>query len=182
MRVRPSSVLATSAWLGLLAGTAYANTLSFGPHDVRSAFYVSKSENNNQIHYGIHLDAACRPVGKTPVFAYWRRLKNGARVDAALEGMGTRFYGASDEQGVTRSAEGGRVHMYVKAVKQLQVDIAIVKKGTSCVATATTQIAKAPAVLNHAHLQLGMLGLSVKYMDVFGKRISDGKAVTQRID
>jgi Domain of unknown function (DUF4833) len=155
---------------------------SFGPHDVHSAFYVSKSENQNQVHYAVQLDSGCHPVGNRPVFAYWRRLKQGMRVDAPLEGLGTRYYGASDVQQVTRTAEGGRVRMHVKALDRLPVDITVVKRDGRCVATATTTISKGAARLDHAHLQLGRLGLMVRYVDVFGTRLSDGAAVKERLD
>jgi len=33
---------------------------------VSSAFFIAKSENRNQVHYGVHVDAACSPVGAEP--------------------------------------------------------------------------------------------------------------------
>lgn len=159
-----------------------AGRVAFGPHDVRSVFYVAKSQNQNQVHYGVHLDGACRPVGKRPVFAYWRRLRDGRRVDGPLEGAGLRVYGASDDQTVTTSKEGGRVSMYVKALKQVRIDIATKKGAEGCEATATTTIQGQPAKLSHAYLQLGLLALRVKYVDVVGHRLADGKRVSQRFD
>jgi len=35
----------------------------FGPHDVATVFYVSKSENRNRVDYGLHLDADCHAQG-----------------------------------------------------------------------------------------------------------------------
>src|ERR1700709_410946 len=80
--------------------------VTFGPHDVHSVFHVEKSENQNQVHYGVRLDAACHPQGNSPVFAYWRRLKKDVRVDEPLVGAGTRVYGASNEQTVQVTANG----------------------------------------------------------------------------
>jgi Domain of unknown function (DUF4833) len=178
----PSALALAAAALAWLAAPAARALPSFGPYDVHSAFYVSKSENQNQVHYAVQLDSGCHPVGTRPVFAYWRRLRQGARVDAPLEGLGTRYYGASDVQQVTRTAEGGKVRMHVKALDRLPVDITVVKREGRCVATATTTIAKGAARLDHAHLQLGRLGLMVRYVDVFGTRLSDGAAVKERLD
>jgi hypothetical protein len=178
-RILGSVVLVTGM---ALAASAAAAPLAFGPHDVRSAFYVSKSENDNQVHYAVRADASCHPVGARPVFAYWRRLKQGARVDAALEGLGTRFYGASDTQTVSHTEGGGRVRMFVKALKQVPVDITLTRRADGkCEARATTTIAHAPARLDHAHLQLGRFGLTVRYVDVVGFRQSDGARVSERL-
>jgi Domain of unknown function (DUF4833) len=180
-RTPAALALAAVVFACLLAPVARAFP-SFSPYDVHSAFYVSKSENENQVHYAVQLDSGCHPVGTRPVFAYWRRMRQGVRVDAPLEGLGARYYGASDVQQVTRSAEGGRVRMHVKALDRLPVDITVVKRDGRCVATATTTIAKGAARLDHAHLQLGRLGLMVRYVDVFGTRLSDGAAVKERLD
>ena len=153
---------------------------SFGPHDVHSVFHVEKSENQNQVHYGIRLDAECRPLGKTPVFAYWKRLKKGVRVDEPLVGAGVRLYGASDAQTVLVSASGGHVEMYVKALKRLSVDIRVLKTKDGCRATPSVMLSGERAVLLHAYLQLGRFGLTVKYVDVVGTRERDGKAVTEQ--
>ena len=161
---------------------AAAGTMSFGPHDVRSVFHVAKSENQNQVHYAIRLDASCRPVGKQPVFGYWRRLKRGARVDEPLVSPGTRVYGASDQQQVETFASGGRVRMFVKALQRVRIDIRVEKTPSGCKATPTTTLKGEVARLSHAYLQLGTFALRVKYVDVFGQRVSDGRKVTERFE
>lgn len=189
MVLRMSVRMFTHAALGLAAlalmsaRAPVAQALpTFGPHDVESAFYVSKSENHNQVHYAVRLDAACHPDGARPVFGYWRRIRQGVRVDGPLDGLGTRYYGASDVQQVARTPEGGTVRMHVKALARLPIVITIVKREGRCVARATTTIAKGDALLHHAHLQLGRFGLTVRYIDLFGTRLSDGSAVKERID
>jgi hypothetical protein len=180
----PSNFLAL-----LLAALAFVPTLAraegaveFGPHDVRSVFHVAKSENQNQIHYGLRLDAACRPVGKQPVFAYWSRHRTTGRVDAPLEGLGRRFYGASDEQKVSAGSTGGVVRMHVKALERVVVDIDIERTANGCVAVPTTIIQGERASLSRAFLQLGRFGLSVKHVDLVGTRVRDRARVAQRID
>jgi hypothetical protein len=50
--------------------------VQFAPPDVRSVFFIAKSQNRNQVHYGIRLDRECNPIGTRPVFAYWRMFEN----------------------------------------------------------------------------------------------------------
>lgn len=177
------SVPVLALWLALflwpVAGSA-ADGVTFGPYDVHSVFHVEKSENQNQVHYGLRLDANCRPLGKSPVFAYWKRLKKGVRVDEPLVGAGVRVYGASDSQTVLISATGGHVEMYVKALKRLSVDIRVQKAKEGCQATPTVMLHGERAKLDHAFLQLGRFGLTVKYVDVVGIKEKGGQSVTEQ--
>jgi Domain of unknown function (DUF4833) len=183
--LRKLSSLLVGLFTALLATPQLARAedgVNFGPNDVHSVFHVAKSENQNQVHYGLRLDAACRPVGKQPVFAYWSRYRTTGRVDAPLEGIGQRFYGASDEQKVQVGPTGGRVQMYVKALDSVIVDITIQQSADGCVATPTTSIRGERAQLSRAYLQLGRFGLSVKYVDLVGTRMRDGSRITQRVE
>ncbi|HEY6878345.1 MAG TPA: DUF4833 domain-containing protein, partial [Polyangiales bacterium] len=156
-----------------------ADAVSFGPHDVRSIFYVAKSENQNQVHYAMRVDANCKPSAKAPVFAYWRRLRKGVRYDEPLLPPGTRLYGASDEQDVVANKTGSVVRMYVKALKRLPIDIQVEKLNGTCKTTATVTLKGERARLSYAYLQLGRLGITVKYVDVVGYRVRDGVKVVQ---
>ena len=158
------------------------DAVTFGPHDVRSVFHVAKSENQNQVHYGLRLDAACRPLGKRPVFAYWSRQRASGRVDAPLEGLGQHFYGASDEQRVRTGTTGGHVQMYVKALERVTVEISVQQTASGCVAVPTTLINGERASLSRAYLKLGRFGLSVAYVDVVGTRLRDGARIVQRVE
>lgn len=66
--------IGTLAVLALVgpASPARSQSLHFDPHDVTSLFTISKSENKNEVVFGIHLDERCIPVGDAPVFAFWR--------------------------------------------------------------------------------------------------------------
>ena len=177
----PFRALTLAACLCVPAAAADAgDSVTFGPYDVHSAFYVSKSENQNQVHYGVRVDAACRPQ-KKPVFGYWRRLRKGQRVDEPLVGAGRHVYGPSDEQQVTAGERGGAVRMFVKAAKQVPISIQIEKTESGCKATTTTNIKGAPARLSYAFLQLTRFGLGVKYVELVGTRLSDGAEVKEQI-
>lgn len=53
---------------------------------VQSIFHIAKSENRNQVHYGAHVDEACRPIGAAPIYAYWRMFERSpTRTEALLD-------------------------------------------------------------------------------------------------
>jgi hypothetical protein len=89
-------------------------------------------------------------------------------------------YGASDEQKVVKTAKGSSVELYVKALKKVRIVIEVQKAAQGCQATAYTTILGERARLSHAFLQLGMLGVLPKYVDVVGFRLSDGKRIAER--
>lgn len=167
--------------LGMAPNLARADGVRFGPHDMHSTFHVAKSENQNQVHYAVRLDAQCKPSGKRPVFAYWQRLRSGKRVDGELDGLGTTVYGASDEQKITYKPNGASsVEMHVRALKKVRIVIELEKTTQGCKAVAYTTIQGQRARLSHAFLQLGALGILPKYVDVVGFRVSDGKRIAER--
>ena len=177
--------LALAALFALFFGSparGAEDTVAFGPHDVHSVFYVAKSENQNQIHYALRLDAACRPIGKRPVFAYWRRLdeESASIVDAPLTGLGRNYYGASDDQVVELGPSGGRVQMYVKAIKKVRIEIGIEKPDTDCQTTTVTTLRGVRARLSHAFVQLGGFGVRVRWVELVGYD-ANGKRITERI-
>jgi hypothetical protein len=176
--LRPLTMIALLA-VGVTVQAA-ASAVPFGPHDMRSLFHVEKSENKNQVHYALRLDSSCKPVGKQPVFGYWRRLKGGERVDAPLVGPGARVYGPSDEQKVERTSTGVRINTFVKALPRLRIEVKVDKGASGCNATAYTMLKGARARLSYAYLQLGTFGMRVKYVDVVGKRVSDGVELKER--
>ena len=48
----------------------------FGPNDVATVFFFSKSDDRNRVDYGLRLDATCMPVGEEPLFPYWREFES----------------------------------------------------------------------------------------------------------
>ncbi|HTB75350.1 MAG TPA: hypothetical protein VK762_19000, partial [Polyangiaceae bacterium] len=63
-----TSSLLLIASLVLVASGAHPAGPEPAERGVRSVFFVAKSENRNEVHYGIALDPACGPVGASPVF------------------------------------------------------------------------------------------------------------------
>ena len=56
----------------------FGRAASAGVRSTRtSVFFITKSENANQVHYGVHLDSQCNIAGAQPVYAYWRMREGG---------------------------------------------------------------------------------------------------------
>ena len=83
-----------SLWL-FIVPTVLANEIS-------SIFYVSKNDNDNQVHYGVRLNQNCLPIGNNPVYVYWR-MANGKTQE--LRGLEQPAYGISRQ-----SISGERVN------------------------------------------------------------------------
>jgi len=69
---------------------------------VRSVFFVAKSENRNEVHYGVALDSACVPAGSSPVFAYWRMRERSPLATEPLLAREVSAYGIAEPQRVER--------------------------------------------------------------------------------
>ena len=111
-RMRRSLVYLGTVGASLFAPAAQGNE----SRDVESVFYVAKSENKNQVHYGIALDAWCAPVGDTPVFVYWRMREVGPSVTESLLPREVPAYGLAEQRVLDRSPDGGRVTIALRAL------------------------------------------------------------------
>src|SRR5580692_8073537 len=67
------------------------------PGESAPLFFVSKSENKNQVSYAVRLDAECRPTGAAPVFAYWRMLERSPVVVEPLLALEEMAYGVGPQ-------------------------------------------------------------------------------------
>ena len=57
------------------------STAAAAAADPSSIFHIDRNKNRNQVHYGVRVDAGCRPVGAEPVYNYWLRLEEDPPVD-----------------------------------------------------------------------------------------------------
>ena len=57
----PAAVL-----VGMAALPAVSAELAVGSRGTESTFFISRSENRNQVHYGVRVGEDCRPVGTSP--------------------------------------------------------------------------------------------------------------------
>ncbi len=148
--------------------------------DLTSVFFVAKSENRNQVHYGVHLDEACAPAGRAPVFAYWRMLEHGPLATEPLLAHEVAAYGVAGERVLERGATGGQVSVTLHALSARPIVVASRPQGDTCWAAATTAIAGTPAELTSVYAQLGW-PFGVAYLIVSGRRLTDGREVRERV-
>lgn len=163
----------------LCAVAAHGDIPRFGQHDVQSVFFVSKSENKNQVHYGVRLDAHCAPRGGAPVAAYWRMLERGPSDTDELLGHEAPAYGIAQQRVTARGDAGGTVRIALRALPGRAIDVTTLKNADGkCSATATTAIHGAVAQLQHVHAQIKW-PFGVDKLVVSG--VANGGAITETI-
>lgn len=158
-----------------------ASTASAEPsRDVPSVFFVAKSENRNQVHYGLHLDASCTPAGPAPVFVYWRMLEHGPGATEPLLSREVAAYGVADQRIVERRSDGGRVVLHLRALPDRAIEIATTAHDGRCDVSATTPIDGATAILVSVYAQLRW-PFGVDYLLLSGRSLPDGHALRERL-
>ncbi len=141
----------TMAWFlggpfAITTAFAAAQGVSFGPADTRSVFIVAKSQNKNQVHYGVHLDASCRPLGLAPVFGYWRMFEQRGEIEPMLD-IEESAYGLTEGQTVERTAEETTIRVSLRAFPDRPLVISIRRVDGRCETVARTVIAGVEADL-----------------------------------
>jgi hypothetical protein len=153
--------------------------VQFGSSDVRSVFYIAKSQNKNQVHYGIRLDQECNPVGSRPVFAYWRMLENHGETEALLGTEGPA-YGLAETQEITNLPDESRVRVKLRAFPDRPLTILVTRNGERCAAVATTTISGASARLDWLYVKLRW-PFGIDYVLLRGYHTGDRRWVQERI-
>lgn len=88
---------------------------------VNSVVHLSKNTNNNQVHYGVDVDADCRPATRRPVNVYWLMLENGPEVLEGLRLWEQPGYGVRQPEEITYTEYGGRFHFRIRGVPGKEV-------------------------------------------------------------
>jgi hypothetical protein len=151
---------------------------------VRSVFFVAKSENRNEVHYGVALDSACVPVGASPVFAYWRMRERGPLATEPLLSREMSAYGVAQPQRVEYGDQGGRVVFRLNALprRSIAIDAAPVgPDGQACTATARAVIGGTAATLTSVFVQLRW-PFGVDHIELSGRAGSSGRVVSERVE
>jgi hypothetical protein len=172
-------VLLGATCLASVAGVARGQART---RDIGSVFFVAKSENRNQVHYGVHLDEACSPASNAPVFAYWRMLEHGPLATEPLLAHEYRAYGVGDQRVLareTREQGGGRVAVSLRALPARTIVVTSRPQGDGCRADAATTIGGAPAALTSVYAKLGW-PFGVSYLMLSGRSL-DGREVRERV-
>ena len=173
-----SSGLVALAGLTLAIPLAAARGSDIDPHSIHSVFFIAKSENKNQVHYGIRLDEACAPAGNAPVWAYWRMLERGPFEIEPILAREVPAYGFVQST-VSRDRQGGRVVLTLNALPKRPIAIDSSPGGAACVAAAKTTIGGAPASLTSVFVQLRWPA-GIEYIMLWG-RAADGLVVHERV-
>lgn len=169
-----SSAVLVAAVLALLvlssAPASARQSGAIGPWDIGSIFFISKSHNKNQVHYGLRLQADCTPSGPAPVFAYWKMLEEGPGQTSPLLDREQAAYGVSEEQRIFRTAGEPRVKFHVRAFPDRPIVARPRLRGGRCVAEVVCDIRGESALLHQIHVVLGVLW-TVRSVTLEGQRI-----------
>jgi len=147
---------------------------------VSSVFHIEKSENRNQVHYAVRVDEACRPVGRQPIYGYWRELERGPSIVSPLLERERPAYGLAEPRHIERQASGGRVQLSLRALPARPVMVELFRTGASCGARAIVAIRKQAAMLTSVYVDVGLL-FSVNHVVVRGLRFDDGTPIEERL-
>ena len=175
-----ASSLLVASCLALLAPAARPAGPEPVSRGVRSVFFVAKSENRNEVHYGVALDASCAPEGPAPVFAYWRMRERGPLATEPLLWREVSAYGVAEPQRIERGERGGRVVFRLNALPRRTIAIDTAPDGRGCIATARAMIGGTAAALTSVFVQLRW-PFGVDYLELSGRAITDGRVVRERL-
>lgn len=156
--------------------------VTFGLSDVRSVFYISKSENRNQVRYGLRLDTRCRPQGDAPIYAYWQEREQGDEVVLPLSVLERRAYGILRQQVGRLQSRSGRVQLWLEAAQDRTIWVESYRdEHYRCQARALTRIGpESRAKLDHIYVKIGGFQ-RVEYVELRGQTLG-GRAVRERIE
>jgi hypothetical protein len=177
---------AVAAMVAIGAGSAgggsvaQAETAHFAATDIPSVFFIGKSDDRNQVHYGIHLDKACHPVGTSPIFIYWKQIERGPNEVNDLNFLDRTVYGIRRQTlDVVTGTETGRVSFALEAAQKRAITFVARKDGDQCSVRAMTKLNTTAASLERIFVKLASLW-RVEYLDLFGTEEATGKPIVER--
>src|SRR5690242_9963726 len=121
--VRRGAALACSAAAGLLAAATLAAAAS-----PDSVFHIDRNKNRNQVHYGVHLDAHCQPLGDEPVYNYWLRREEDPPVVQPVKFFQQAAYGFQKQN----VESDGRIEVRLRALPDRQLVVRVASVSGSC--------------------------------------------------
>lgn len=110
---------------------------------------------------------------------YWRQLERGPEVTDDLNLTDKTVYGIKDQR-VSAYPGGTQVAIRLRATSDRAVGIYLRKENGVCVADSTTYILGVAARLHLIHVELAG-PLSVKWIELRGKRTDDGQPIVERV-
>jgi hypothetical protein len=177
-RARPPGSLVPAIFLFLLP---FSPLLAAGPAGAgtpESAFHIDRNKNRNQVHYGVRVDAACRPEGGEPVYNYWvRREKDPPEVEP-LRFFQQAAYGFQKQH----VESDGRIEVRLRALPDRQLVIRVALADGQCKTETFLEIDGKTAFLEKVFVfaEEGVFLPTVRYIELFG-RSNEGLAVYEKI-
>lgn len=161
------------AMLAFLAGGREADAAA-----TESVFHIDRNKNRNQVHYGVRVDARCRPIGPEPVFNYWLRREKDPPVVEPLRFFQQAAYGFQKQL----IEPDGRIEIRLRALPDRQLVVRVTELDGACKAETFLTIDGKQAYLEKVFVfaEEGLLLPSVRYIELFG-RGNDGLAVYEKI-
>lgn len=162
-------------FLGALTSPASAGApVRFGPNDVRSVTFVAKSENKNEVHYAVSLDATCQPSSPSPLWPYWKQRERDENATDPLLSFEQRAYGIKSQR-----VEGTRIYARLRAIDR-ELIVETWRGPHGCEARALMPIDRTPATLHSVYVKLGF-PFRVEYLLLQGRALADGRVVRERL-
>jgi len=156
-----------------------AQEIQFGPQDVPTVFFISKSDDGSRVDYGMRLAIGCYPQEEEAIFPYWREFDPPPPVRThGLKWYEFLAYGVTDQQVVRRSPTGVEVKLRLKQIdRDLFVTTSRQPDG-KCRAVVRTRIGDVPdAELLNAHVTVG----SPVRVAIHGRDPRTGRAIEERL-
>lgn len=147
---------------------------------VQSIFHIAKSENKNQVHYALKVDAACKPVGAQPIYGYWRELERGPKVTSPLLDHEQRAYGVNEPRSIKQLATSAEILVSLRAFPERPLIVQVFRVADRCATRTVTQIKGQSALLQSIYIDIGFL-FSVNYAMLKGVRVQDGERVQEKV-
>jgi len=146
---------------------------------VDSVFFIARSENRNQVHYGVQVGVDCSPQGTHPVHAYWRMLEKGEAETEPLLRIEGPAYGLADTQEVASTPSGWRIRIRLRAYSERPIEIAVSRENGVCTTRASMLLNQEIRQLDHIYVRT-QWPIGVDYIRLSGVS-PDGRAVTEVI-
>lgn len=146
---------------------------------VDSAFFIARSENRNQVHYGVRVGVDCSPQGTHPVHACWRMLEKGEAETEPLLRIEGPAYGLADTQEVVSTPAGWRIRIRLRAYSERPIEIAVARENGVCTTRAWMMLDGALCQLEQIYVRT-QWPIGVDYIRLSGVA-QDGRAVSEII-
>jgi hypothetical protein len=164
--------IATVAMFGGILASASARA----ERTIASILVVSKSENKNQVHYGVHLDESCSFASGNPVYAYWRMLERSPSALEPLLEREQRAYGIEHQE-----IHGDTVRFTLRALRTRAITVRVTRAPDgACNASLEAAVAGRAVRLYNIHVALGFL--RVDHLLLTGWSEQEKRVVSERIE